>query len=84
MELSAQDSEVNFRIARFFRTLEARLTAALTRAQETGELAEGVEPASAARLLVCLVEGLRVVGKTSPDRATTQAVVETLLDRLTG
>lgn len=84
MELSAQDSEVNFRIARFFRTLEARLTAALTRAQETGELAEGVEPAGAARLLVCLVEGLRVVGKTSPDRATTQAVVETLLDRLTG
>ncbi|WP_254067845.1 TetR/AcrR family transcriptional regulator [Burkholderia sp. L27(2015)] len=84
MELSAQDSEVNYRIAKFFRILEARLTAALTRAQEAGELAEAVEPASTAHLLVCLVEGLRVVGKTSPARATTQAMVETLLDRLTG
>jgi len=84
MELSAQDSEVNDRIAKFFRTLEVRLTAALTRAQAAGELAEGVEPASAARLLVCLVEGLRVIGKTSPVRATTQATVETLLDRLIG
>ncbi len=83
MELSAQDGEVNFRIAKFFRAFEARLTAALIRAQEAGELAEGVEPANAARLLVCLVEGLRVVGKTSPTRATNQAMVETLLDRLT-
>ncbi len=84
MELAAQDNEVNYRIAKFFQTLEARLAAALTRAQEAGELAEGVEPASAARLLVCLVEGLRVVGKTSPPRATTQATVEALLDRFTG
>ncbi|RDK05731.1 TetR/AcrR family transcriptional regulator [Cupriavidus lacunae] len=84
MELSAQDDEVSFRIAKFFRTFEARLTATLIRAQEAGELAEGVEPANVARLLVCLVEGLRVVGKTSPTRATNQAMVETLLDRLTG
>jgi TetR/AcrR family transcriptional regulator, transcriptional repressor for nem operon len=83
MELSAQDGEVNFRVAKFFRTFEARLTATLTRAQEAGELAEGLEPASVARLLVCLVEGLRVVGKTSPARAKTQAMVETFLDRLT-
>ncbi len=84
MELSAQDSEVNERIAKFFRALEARLTVALTRAQQTGELAKNVEPASAARLLVCLVEGLRVVGKTSPARATMQTTVEILLDRLIG
>ncbi len=84
MELSAQDSEVNFRIAKFFRTMEARLTATLIRAQKAGELAEGVEPAGVARLLVCLVEGLRVVGKTCPARATAQAMVETLLGRLTG
>ena len=84
MELSAHDAEVNSRIGKFFRTFEARLTATLIRAQEAGELADSVEPASAARLLVCLVEGMRVVGKTSPTRATTQAMVETLLDRLTG
>ena len=83
MELSAQDSEVNYRIAKFFRALEARLTASLTRAQEAGELAEDIEPASTARLLVCLIEGLRVLGKTSPSHVTTHAMIETLLDRLT-
>lgn len=82
MELSAQDDEINFRIAKFFRTVEGRLTAAITRAQKAGELAKNVEPAKVARLLLCLVEGLRVVGKTSPARATTEAMVETLLDKL--
>lgn len=84
MELSAHDAEVNSRIGKFFRTFEGRLAAALTRAQQAGELADGVEPANAARLLVCVVEGMRVVGKTAPARATTQAMVETLLDRLAG
>jgi TetR/AcrR family transcriptional regulator, transcriptional repressor for nem operon len=83
MELSGHDDQVNRRITRFFRKMEALLTTALTRAQEAGELARGVEPASVARLLVCFVEGLRVVGKTSLGRATTQDAVETLLDRLT-
>lgn len=82
MELSAQDDDVNSRITKFFQTLEMRLTSALTRAQEAGELAKGIEPASAAHLLLCLVEGLRVVGKTSPARARTQSAVKTLLDRL--
>jgi len=33
-------------------------------------LADGVEPSSAARILGCFVEGLRVVGKTAPTRIT--------------
>jgi hypothetical protein len=33
-------------------------------------LADGVEPSSAARILACFVEGLRVVGKTAPTRIT--------------
>jgi TetR/AcrR family transcriptional repressor of nem operon len=44
-------------------------------------LATAVEPATVARLLVCLVEGMRVVSKTSPDRSLSQAVVQTLIDR---
>ena len=46
-----------------------------------GELAAGVEPASAARVLVCFVEGLRVVGKSGPTHATSQATADALLDR---
>jgi TetR/AcrR family transcriptional regulator, transcriptional repressor for nem operon len=46
-------------------------------------LADGVEPATAARLLASVVAGLRVMGKTVPDRATTQATVDALLGQFT-
>jgi TetR/AcrR family transcriptional regulator, transcriptional repressor for nem operon len=84
MELAGRDPEVDRRIGGFFKKMEARVAACLTRAKAAGELAENVEPASAARLLVCFVEGLRVVGKTAPARVTTQATADALLDRLLG
>jgi TetR/AcrR family transcriptional repressor of nem operon len=81
MELAAHDTEVERRIRRFFKAMEAKLTQALTRAQAAGQLADGVDPVSAARILACFAEGLRVLGKTSPERATSQAAVDTLLNR---
>lgn len=81
MELAAHDTEVEQRIRRFFKRMETRLTEALARAQAAGQLADGVEPATAARLLLCMLEGMRVVGKTSPDRTMSRAVVQTLIDR---
>ncbi len=81
MELAAHDTEVEQRVRRFFKAMETRLGEALTRAQAAGELADGVEPASAARLLLCLFEGMRVVGKTGPDRTAVRAAAETLIDR---
>jgi TetR/AcrR family transcriptional repressor of nem operon len=82
MELGGRDPDVDRRIAKFFKALEISLAAAFARAQAARELADGVEPASAARLLVCCVEGLRVVGKTAPNRARSQIVVDLMLDRL--
>jgi TetR/AcrR family transcriptional repressor of nem operon len=81
MELAGQDAEVGRRVAGFFREMEARVADALSRAKVAGKLADGVDPASAAKILVCFVEGLRVVGKTAPARATSQATAEALLDR---
>jgi TetR/AcrR family transcriptional regulator, transcriptional repressor for nem operon len=81
MELAGRDPEVDRRIGSFFKAMEAKLAAALARAKAAGELADGVEPAGVARLLVCFVEGLRVVGKTGPARSTSQATVDALLDR---
>ncbi|MBV8108503.1 MAG: hypothetical protein JOZ61_10705 [Verrucomicrobia bacterium] len=66
------DTEVEKRIRRFFTTMEARLAAALARARAEGELADGVEPSSAARVRSCLLEGLRVLGKTGIDRTEWQ------------
>lgn len=83
MELVAQDREVELRISRFFALMESRLAAALERARNEGELADGVDPSSAARVLLCLVEGLRVVGKTGIDRTVWQATVNALIHRFT-
>nr|WP_245287758.1 TetR/AcrR family transcriptional regulator [Bradyrhizobium sp. URHA0013] len=81
MELAGRDAEVDRRIASFFKAMEARVADALSRAKAAGKLADGVEPSSAAKILLCFVEGLRVVGKTAPTRLTSQAAVDALLDR---
>jgi TetR/AcrR family transcriptional repressor of nem operon len=81
MELAGHDAEVDRRIASFFKAVEARLADALSRAKAAGKMADGVEPSSAARILVCFVEGLRVVGKTAPTRVQSQATADALLDR---
>jgi TetR/AcrR family transcriptional regulator, transcriptional repressor for nem operon len=81
MELAGHDAEVNRRVADFFKAMEARVADALSRAKAAGGLADGVKPSSAARILVCFVEGLRVIGKTAPKRNTSQATVDALLGR---
>ena len=81
MELAGHDAEVDRRIGRFFKAMEASVADALSRAQAAGKLAAGVEPASAARILVCFVEGLRVVGKAGPTPIKSQATADALLGR---
>lgn len=81
MELAGHDSEVETHVRSFFKAMEAKLAGAFSRAKASGDLAAGVEPASAARILVCFVEGLRVTGKTGSTRATSQATAHALLDR---
>ncbi|WP_370152108.1 TetR/AcrR family transcriptional regulator [Ferrovibrio sp.] len=84
MELAGRDAEVDRRVGHFFRAMESRLADTLSRAKAAGRLAAGVEPASAARILVCFVEGLRVTGKTGPSRLASQATADALLDRFLG
>jgi TetR/AcrR family transcriptional regulator, transcriptional repressor for nem operon len=81
MELAGRDAEVDRRIESFFKAMETKVAGVLSRAKAKGKLADGVDPASAARILVCFVEGLRVVGKTAPTRNTAQATADALLDR---
>ena len=81
MELAGHDTDVEGRIRGFFKAMEAKVAGAFSRAKAAGDLAAGIEPRSAARILVCFVEGLRVTGKTGPARATSQATADALLDR---
>ncbi|SJZ34406.1 transcriptional regulator, TetR family [Enhydrobacter aerosaccus] len=81
MELAGRDTDVDLRIRRFFEAMEVRMAGALSRARDAGKLADGVEPSSAARILVCFVEGLRVVGKTGTTPSASQAVADALIER---
>ena len=81
MELAGQDAEVGRRIGNYYKTMETRVADAFSRAETAGKLADGVEPSSAARILVCFLWGLRVVAKTAPTRITSQATADALLDR---
>jgi len=81
MELAAHDTDVEKRIQRFLRCVETLLTEALARAQAAGELADDVEPAVSGRLLLSVLERMRVVGQTAPDHIMSQAMFETFIDR---
>ena len=81
MELAGRDAEVDLRIRGFFKAMETKVADVLSRAQAAGRLSDGTEPVSAARILVCFVEGLRVVAKAGPTSITSQATADALLGR---
>ncbi|MFE4976236.1 TetR/AcrR family transcriptional regulator [Kitasatospora sp. NPDC056651] len=65
VELAPRDPAASRRVEASFDRLETLLTAALVRAAAQGELAAGREPRALARMLVVLLQGIRVVGKTA-------------------
>lgn len=81
-ELAGQDPEVGRRIRKFFDGFEQKLTATLARARIENDLADGVEPSDVARVLLAVMEGLRVVGKTGIDEKAWLGTVNALIDRV--
>ncbi|WP_190110671.1 TetR/AcrR family transcriptional regulator [Streptomyces cinnamoneus] len=83
VELGAHDPETTRRVEESWHGLETALTSALMRARAQGELPAERDPVALARMLLVLMQGLRVVGKagSAPARlrdAADQAL--TLLD----
>lgn len=65
VELAAHDPAAERRVAASLGALELALTGALLRAQAQDELPAGRDPRALARMLVVLLQGIRVVGKTA-------------------
>ncbi|MFD8706041.1 TetR/AcrR family transcriptional regulator [Kitasatospora sp. NPDC059648] len=65
VELAPHDEAAARRVEASYDHLETALTAALLRAGSQGELPAGREPRALARMLVVLLQGIRVVGKTT-------------------
>ena len=79
---AALDPEVATLVHAALRRREALLTELLKRGQADGSLPPALDVKATARFLLCLLQGLRVVGKTSPTRAETEAVVDVAMAAL--
>ncbi|MEV4446110.1 MULTISPECIES: TetR/AcrR family transcriptional regulator [Streptomyces] len=82
-ELAPHDTAAARRVEHNWDHLETLLHSALVRAQAQGELPADRNPLTLARMLLVLMQGLRVVGKASADPVRVQDAAEqalTLLD----
>ncbi|MEV5313849.1 MULTISPECIES: TetR/AcrR family transcriptional regulator [unclassified Streptomyces] len=78
-ELAPHDTAAARRVESSWEHLETLLHSALVRAQAQGELPEERDPRALARLLLVLLQGLRVVGKASTDPARVRDAAEQAL-----
>lgn len=82
-ELAPHDPAAARKVELSWEHIETPLHSALVRAQAQGELARDRDPRALARMLLVLLQGLRVVGKASDDPARVRDAAEqalTLLD----
>ncbi|MCU7825912.1 TetR/AcrR family transcriptional regulator [Kitasatospora sp. DSM 101779] len=66
-ELAARDPDAARRVRASWDTLETLTAGALARAQAQGELAPEKDPRALARLLLTVMQGMRVIGKAGDD-----------------
>ncbi|MEU0273641.1 helix-turn-helix domain-containing protein [Streptomyces sp. NPDC006307] len=81
-ELAPRDRAATHRVELSWEHIETALHSALLRARAQGELAAGREPRALARMLLVLLQGIRVVGKVSSDPARVREAAEAALAQL--
>ena len=72
-----EDAEVGALIQRMFRRMQDLFAAAVIRAQAAGEISRELDERAIARMLLCTIQGLRVLGKTGPSEQDMAEVVDT-------
>ena len=82
MEMMPDDVEVSALISRMFRRMQDLFAATVIRGQACGEIAGELDERAIARMLLCTIQGLRVLGKTGPSEQEMTEVVETALPAL--
>ncbi|MFI5803557.1 TetR/AcrR family transcriptional regulator [Streptomyces sp. NPDC051561] len=81
-ELAPHDPAAARRVEISWEHFETLLHSALVRAQAQGELPEGRDPRALARMLLVLMQGVRIVGKASDDPARVRDATEQALSLL--
>lgn len=83
VELASSDSEMAKRVAAALAAHEKRFLAFIREGQADRSISSAIDPATTARLLLSIVQGMRVLGKTGRSRAEMGSLVDramTLLD----
>jgi TetR/AcrR family transcriptional repressor of nem operon len=83
-ELARDDREAATRVRRSLARIEAAFRDALRRAKLRGEIAPTADVVALARFLTAGIQGLRLVGKATPDRAALEDVAAVMLRCLDG
>lgn len=83
LELLPEDAEVSARIRQNFEEMRTFISELVAQSKEKGEIRSEIDPSKTARLILTVIQGLRVLGKTSQTREEARATVDLLLDRLT-
>jgi TetR/AcrR family transcriptional repressor of nem operon len=78
-ELPRNDRAAMAEVRKGLGRTEAIFREALSRAKARGELQDGADPEALARFLTASIQGLRLIGKVNPDRATLQDIASTIL-----
>lgn len=73
-ELARLDRTAAAQVRASLERIEATFKEAMTAAQRRGELSAGADVAALGRFLTAGIQGLRLVGKTNPDRATLEDI----------
>jgi AcrR family transcriptional regulator len=82
VELSTSDREIAERAEQVFKRREAHLGELLRQGQSEGSVPERIDRNGTAALMLCVLQGLRVVGKTGRTREELVAVVEAAMRTL--
>jgi TetR/AcrR family transcriptional repressor of nem operon len=83
MEMMPADAEVSIVITRMFRRMQDLFAAAVIRGQAAGEIPRDYDERAIARLLLCTIQGLRVLGKTGPSEREMAELVDVALRTMT-
>ncbi|KQR81519.1 TetR family transcriptional regulator [Burkholderia sp. Leaf177] len=81
-EMVPHDEEIAQRASRMFAAIQHAFADAIQRGKDAGEITQKVDSATLAQLLLCLVQGMRAVGKTGLTKAEVTAVIDCAMQLL--
>ncbi len=82
IELAVYDAEAAERVGRSMARSEALFDRLIREGQADGSITKTIDAGATARLMLSVTQGLRVLGKTGPDRDRAFAVIDTAIKLL--